>query len=74
MIGLLVWLARRSSILVSSRRRSLIVVLSQVGVLGLILLMLGSLVDYPMRTPFLGVLAVLFLTWASGERDETGIA
>ena len=74
MIGLLVWLARRSSILVSSRRRSSIVVLSQVGVLGLILLMLGSLVDYPMRTPFLGVLAVLFLTWASGERDETGIA
>jgi len=74
MIGLLVWVARRSSVLVSPPKRSSIIVLSQVGVLGLILLMLGSLVDYPLRTPFLGVLAVLFLTWASGERDEAGIA
>ena len=74
MIGLVVWVARRSSVLVSPPKRSSIVVLSQVGVLGLILLMLGSLVDYPLRTPFLGVLAVLFLTWASGERDQAGIA
>lgn len=65
-------LTRRSLVLFAKSSRAPLIIRSQIGVIGLILLLLGSLVDYPMRTPFLAVLAMLLATWAmdrdAGER------
>lgn len=72
LVVVLVWLARRSVILARSAGEPA-VIRAQIGIIGLLLLLLGSLADYPLRTPFLGILAILFATWAAergiGQRD-----
>ena len=64
-IGLFL-LFRNCGTILSSLSRSSKVVLAQIGTLSLALLLMGSLIDYPLRTPFLGVLAILFATWIRG--------
>lgn len=70
----LIWFARRSVALITGSARSYDI-MAQIGVLGLAILLFGSIADYPMRTPFLGMLAVLFVTWIDGAGvDRAGEA
>jgi lipoprotein signal peptidase len=66
----LVWLAKCGRVLLVASAKSPTVLRAQAGVLGLLLLAAGSLVDYPLRTPFLAVLAILLATWAAEKQDE----
>ncbi len=68
----LVWLAGRSKVLLIASAKSPVVIRAQMGALGLILLLAGSLVDYPVRTPFLAVLAVLLATWTAERSPKAG--
>lgn len=47
-------------------------ILAKAGYLGLLLLGIGSLVDYPLRTPFMAVLAMLLATWCFTSEEGTG--
>ena len=75
MLAGLVWLAIRARILFTSDARSTepALILARLGVLGLTLLVLGSLVDYPLRTPFLAVISTLLATWAASPRTTEAL-
>ena len=71
-LGLIIFV-RRGSMKVSGPDSTASSVFSKIGGLGLFLLLLGSLVDYPLRTPFLAVLATLFLTWFAAPAEEPSV-
>jgi O-antigen ligase len=70
LIAAMIWLIRRTIALFGTTGSSSHLIMAQTGVLGLILLSLSSLVDYPMRTSFLAVIGMLFITWV-GDRKTS---
>ena len=73
--AILVLLARKAPILWIAASRYSGRILAKAGYLGLLLLGIGSAVDYPLRTPFLAVLAMLLAIWcfAATEGDDVGL-
>jgi hypothetical protein len=66
------WFARAARRAFRARPRSAEDVLGRAGAIAVILMLVGSLVDYPLRTPLLSVLFVLSCTWLRQAEQGRG--
>lgn len=74
LVSMLVLMIRKAPILQLPIAGSKSRILAKVGYLGLLLIAIGSLVDYPLRTPFMGVLSMLLATWCFGSPQRNSDA
>ncbi len=64
----LVWLSRRGLAIVRDRSRERRVQFARLGLAQVVLILIASLFDYPLRTPLMAALFVVAVGWVAGHR------
>jgi O-antigen ligase len=69
-IGFLAWLTRRGLAILRDNSRERRTQFARLGLGQVVLILVASLFDYPLRTPMIGVLFVLACGWVAGHRQR----
>lgn len=68
---LLAWMSRRSWLIIRSPERSSDIRFAQLALVGIALILVGSILDYPLRTPLFALIFALFSGWLAAAEGSS---